>query len=89
MSTIRKAIKLLNMSCEDTAVLVSRGLDGELGRLERTTVRLHLLYCRACRRYRQNIVALRDIGQLEDETPTRLPDDARERIRSALRSSDS
>ncbi len=54
-------------SCRDVAYLIaSDGLEGA-GRLRRLLVRLHLLYCRRCRRYAADVDT---IGQVSRDTWT-------------------
>lgn len=92
------AVKLiLTLKCEQSTRLVSQSLDGQLGWSERWAVRLHALCCRPCRRYKRQILflrqALRRGGQslveamLPDQSS--LSPQARERIRQALTRQDS
>ena len=94
MSRPNEIWRLLNLPCEGMTRLASESLDRELNPLERLALRLHMLYCSACRRYLCQITLLRDamrhlLTRLESGEPfpgTALPDDARERIKQALRS---
>lgn len=89
---MKRLFQLLNASCEEIAALVSAGLDRDLSGAERFAVHLHLLYCKACRRYRRQILLLRQtlrrMASLVEtgETPVLpgLSPDARERIRNSL-----
>jgi hypothetical protein len=73
--------------------LASRSLDGDLGRLEQFALRLHVLYCAACRRYRNQLERIRRLvhqwaGGLDADGPLpgpRLPDDVRARIKRTLK----
>lgn len=73
--------------------LISRAQDEELPFWPRFSCRLHLLYCRACRRYRRQLAwlraGLRRVGSLLAETDPgpgpRLTAAARERIEQSLR----
>ena len=93
MSRPRSFWNLLNLPCEGMARLASESLDRDLGRLERLSLRSHLLYCAACRRYVGQIKLLRQaLGRLaahlqtDDPLPgPGLPDEARERIKNALK----
>jgi predicted anti-sigma-YlaC factor YlaD len=84
---------MLNLSCEQISRLASESLDRDIGPLERAALRSHLLYCYACRRYLRQITQLRDAlrrlaarAESDPDAPgPTLPDDARERIRRALR----
>ena len=75
------------MSCEPVARLVPEGLDRKLSPLQRLRVRLHVLMCAVCRRYRYQSHALHRLfvryGALD---PERLSDETRARIKTCLRS---
>ena len=93
MSRLRAIWRLLNMPCEGMSRLASESLDRDLGRLERFALRSHLLYCAACRRYRQQLELLRcamrrlarDAEAGEPLPGPGLPEAVRERIKQALR----
>jgi predicted anti-sigma-YlaC factor YlaD len=82
---------LLNLPCRGVTRLASESLDRDLAPLESLTVRAHLLYCRACRRYVRQIrllrAAFRRLATCDDagHAGPSLPDDVRERIKDALR----
>jgi Putative zinc-finger len=85
---------LLNLPCRDAARLVSESLDRKLTRAEQWAVRLHLLYCIACRRYRHQLFLIKSALRrppadcCEDEESfraTKLDPEARERIKRRLR----
>jgi hypothetical protein len=73
--------------------LASRSLDGDLNRPERAAMLMHLVYCRACRRYLRQLElvssALQDLARrFETNRPLPgpcLPDAARERIKQAIK----
>ncbi len=89
LSTIKR---ILTLTCEQSTRLVSESLDRDLPRGERWAVRLHALCCRSCRRYRRQILFLREAvrrGAPEPDTSTpvagaSLTPGARERIKRAL-----
>lgn len=93
MRRLRTIWHLLNLPCEGIARLISESLDRELGWWERAALRSHVVYCSACRRYRRQLEQLRRaMRQLADRLASgvpapdsRLPDEARERIKRALR----
>ena len=80
------------LSCKDVTVLVSQSLDDTLPLRQRMAVRLHLLLCRACTRYRRQLLFLREVMRRfpgdEPASPPpsapALPVAARERIRRAV-----
>ena len=90
LSTIKR---ILTLTCEQSTRLVSESLDRDLPRGERWAVRLHALCCRSCRRYRRQILFLREAvrrGGREPDTGTpvagaSLTQESRERIKRALR----
>jgi hypothetical protein len=78
------------LTCKETTLLVSQGLDRKLSWNERLSVRLHLYVCEACARFKQQIAFLRTAmrhgaAQLDEVSTLRLPEPARARIQSALR----
>jgi hypothetical protein len=81
--------RVLSLRCEEASRLSSESLDHDLASADRLAWRLHLLICVSCRRYRRDILALRRISnQMADSVDrlgTTLPDDARERIKRALK----
>jgi predicted anti-sigma-YlaC factor YlaD len=93
MSRLIEIWRLLNLPCEGMSRLASESLDRDLGRLERVALRSHILYCAACRRYLRQIkllsCAMRRLAtRIEVDQPLPgpgLPDDARERIKRALK----
>jgi len=93
MSRLRTIWLLLNLPCEGISRLASESLDRDLGPMERIALRSHILYCKACRRYRRQIeylrLAMRKLaGGLEEGIPSsapRLPVDVRERIRRVIK----
>jgi predicted anti-sigma-YlaC factor YlaD len=93
MSRLKTAWRILNLPCREMARLASESLDRELDPLERFALRLHLLYCRACRRYASQIrllrTALRRLATRIEADPLMpgpgLPDEVRDRIRRALK----
>ncbi len=51
------------LNCEQATRLASEGLDRPLTRKERWALKLHLLLCRGCRRYRRHLEILRRISR--------------------------
>lgn len=71
------------LRCVRASELISRGLDGRLGLLERCRLELHLLGCRSCHRFRR---AARWLHEALPQAPAneRLSALARTRLRQAL-----
>ncbi|GJM25229.1 MAG: hypothetical protein DHS20C16_16440 [Phycisphaerae bacterium] len=65
--------KLLNAGCEDHARLISLSLDHSLPRSQRFAVKLHLLYCRACRKFRRDAHLMRESIKLGCDESSEFP----------------
>ena len=59
---------LLFMPCDGISGLVSESLDRDLPLVERLPLRMHLLYCKACRRYRKHAQAIRTMLRAAEAT---------------------
>ncbi|HRX85456.1 MAG TPA: zf-HC2 domain-containing protein [Phycisphaerae bacterium] len=69
-------IRQLNAPCRDMTEYVSRSLDSELTRSQRAAVQVHMLYCRACRRYRAQVRMLRALLAERPDAPEILAEAA-------------
>jgi len=72
--------------------VMSESLERQLGLVERTKLRLHLLVCAWCARYIKQIKLLRQVVSHREFTsaddnanPSKLTDEARQRISESLR----
>jgi len=80
-------------NCKEVSRRVSESMDHDLPVYQRMLIRMHLLMCRYCSRFRRQVMFLRDIcrsHQLDEsalDTSVNLPSDSRERIRQTLKSS--
>lgn len=80
------------LSCKEVSVLVSESLDHKLPFRQRMAVRIHLLMCRFCARYRKQLLFLKEINRVYslgekdiwDTVSNALSPEARARIRHAL-----
>ena len=87
----RKGIMML--SCRDVTQLISMSMDASLPLGKRIGVRIHLLICRFCARYEKQLLLIRETvlrlaaAEETSEVPSAeaLSEEARERIRAALR----
>ena len=87
-----RAIRLiLTLRCEQSTQLVSASLENELTFAERWAVRLHAISCWSCRRFRRQILFLREAmrhpdfsSQIESLSGQVLSLDAKERIRQRV-----
>ena len=87
--TLNNWIRILSPSCRHVALLQSRSLDGPLSFWERLGMRLHLVLCRWCRRYRDQIHFIRKAAQdecrLHGHSHAGLPPASREQLKELLR----
>lgn len=80
------------LSCKEIARLVSQSLDQKLPFRQRLELRVHLMMCSLCSRFRGQILFLREAGRrfaaegyrVGVPATVQLSPDARERIRRAL-----
>jgi hypothetical protein len=77
------------LNCKQTSLLVSQSLDRPLTWRERWAVRIHLLICVYCRRFKQQLKWIRDYmprwqQQASERNDIVLPMAARERIAQQL-----
>ena len=82
---------MLSPNCKQVTRLQSEALDHELPTLQRAGLRVHVLFCRWCRRYGKQIHFLRDAAhehpdELVEPVSQKLSNEARERIKQRLRS---
>ncbi len=85
----RSAWRILNLPCSEIARLASESLDRDLPLASRIALRSHLVYCSACRLYlrqaRRMREAMRSLAGRDPQGSPGLSDEARERIKKALR----
>ena len=78
--------------CSDVSQKVSQSLDASLPFHHRMAVRMHLLMCRYCARFRRQLIMLRKMSRHVDSDPSTqataatLSNETKERIKKALRS---
>jgi hypothetical protein len=77
-------------NCQQAARFQSEAMDRKLSFVKRASLGLHLLLCRWCRRYGQQIHHLHSAvhnhqEQLISDGPPRLSSEARERIKAKLK----
>src|SRR5664279_3483065 len=88
---LARGVALLSPSCKDATRLQSQAMDRKLSLFERFGLRLHLVLCKGCRRYGNQLSFLRSVthqcekdGNLQKAQG--LSAEARERIKQKLRS---
>jgi len=78
-------------NCREVTQMISESLDRNLPFHQRIGIRMHLLMCKLCSRYRRQLLLLREtirleVAKSEDiESATALPPGARERIKRSIR----
>ena len=80
------------LSCRDVTQLISESMDHSLPLRKRIGVRIHLLICLFCARYRRQLFLIREAARQlvaagdvpGGPFPDVLSEDARERIRQSL-----
>ena len=78
------------LSCKEASRLISHSLDGELPLAVRAGIRFHLLYCKFCSRYKDQITLIKDasrslsLNDVEGEYSPALSPEARHRIKHSL-----
>ena len=90
MSAFKEFWSALAMPCTEAIRTQSEELDHTLPTARRFGLRLHLLYCAACRRYGQHLRFLREAArqhadQLTAAVPQTLSDAAKARIKEKLK----
>jgi len=84
---VRDMARVLTMPCREHAALFSRQLDVPLSRGEAFGLRLHIVYCGGCRRFRSHLRHLQSLGRAlaeQAESQPGLPADVRERIHARV-----
>lgn len=78
----------LTLDCRKASRLSSDARERDLSRAERWALRSHLAICSACRRVREQLLALgraaRGLARPEDAAPLRLSPEARRRLEERL-----
>ena len=91
MSLLADIKKIFGLTCDEASKLLSDGMERPLSRPERIGLRLHLWICRACRRFRRQILLLRHLmhGLSQEDPPEAsappLSEDGRARLQDAIR----
>ena len=75
-----KVWKVLTLTCEEAAHLLSDDQDRELTRLERIALRAHLVSCRKCKQFKRQLALIKRATTFIEP----LSEQAKERIRAGL-----
>lgn len=79
------------MNCKNASQLISQSLDRRLSLRERSALRLHLLICKYCLRFNQQLRTLRTAlrkmeSNIENDPSIALPSDSKARIAQTIES---
>ena len=90
VSAFKTGLRMLSPDCREASRLQSEALDHPLSLPQRLGLRLHLLFCKWCRRYGKQIRFLRQaVHEHPDEVsggpPQGISPEARERLKRSLR----
>ena len=61
MNPVKRVLYILTLRCDESARLQSQAMDDELLGYERLALRMHLLSCRGCKRYRRYLRVFRSL----------------------------
>ncbi len=80
------------LSCKKASVLISQSLERELTKPERWSLKFHLMICKYCKRFQQQISIINKTlknfrHETEHNTELTLSDEARSRIQKAINQS--
>ena len=79
-------------NCKDVSLKVSESLDRKLPFYQRMMIRFHMMMCRYCARFQQQLLLIKQIARyakpLESTTEdsVKLSEDARSRLKQTLKS---
>jgi hypothetical protein len=78
-------------TCPEVIRILSLGMEKELPLLTRAKLRIHFLMCSFCQRYMEQLKYLRQVARefpdkIGEVSDAKLPSDAKERMKEALRS---
>lgn len=91
---IKRWISIRAEQCKNVAPLYSYALDRKLTIIERLRIKFHLLTCNACTSYVTNLGFMHDVFQTQEnqieaeKLHVTLSDEAKERLKKRLRSSE-
>ncbi len=85
MNYAMRVMMKMTPTCQDITAKISESLDHPVSCPDKIRIRIHLITCSACRRYRDQLVQITNlVSRLSDETGYQLGDEAKEKIKSTL-----
>lgn len=85
----QKLMDFFMPSCEIITHKISESMDHKISIADKIRIRMHLLFCELCTRYRDQLIVLQkmiskysqdDVAEIEPEKEPRLSDNARKKI---------
>lgn len=88
---LARRLKLIMLNCRETTQLISKSLDRHLTWRERFAVNLHLVICKYCKRFRQQLMVIqialnRTTKSIETDHNIQLPATTKTRIANSIES---
>ncbi len=80
------------LSCKDASQIISQSLDRQLTMRERFALNLHLLICKYCKQFSQQLHAIRTALKLassaiENDDTIKMPSETKKRLMQSVESS--
>ena len=77
--------------CKDASQIISQSLDRQLTMWERFALKLHLLICKYCKQFSQQIVAIRvalksSSSAIENDGSIKMPSETKRRLLQSIES---
>lgn len=80
-------MKMWMFNCKDVSHLVSQSMDMELSFTKRMGIRFHLLMCKYCARFEQQLTRIRELipSKEKDQVPSlKMDDKAKKKLKKLL-----
>ena len=79
------------MNCKQASQVISQSLDRKLSLRERLALKFHLVICKACKQFNQQLIALRSTfnrltATIENDTSIRMPSETKSRLLKSIES---
>lgn len=80
------------LSCKDASQIISQSLDRQLTMRERFALKLHLLICKYCKQFSQQVQAIRvalklATSAIENDDTIKMPSETKKRLLQSIESS--
>ena len=93
MNIMMRVMNKITPTCDVTTQMISESLDHKISLRKRLKIRLHVMFCKLCRRYQRQVKTMHTLfelrlqGEEENTLPkgSTLTSEARDRIKQILR----